>query len=1126
MKTGLRRVIILFLALLVLIQGNLFTPKFEGTAYALQERRADIVFVVDTTGSMGSVIDNVKQNINTFVDVLSSNNISARLGLVTFKDIYEDGMYSTSNYGWFADSNAFKSALGGVSVGGGGDSPESAVDGLEEARRMTYQQLSKKFIILVTDVDYKEGTHYDTPGDAISMSMEINKLKTDNIVTSVVSDSYYQGAYIPLYTSNNGVFSNISTAFSSNLHELTNMINANAAPAMSVVAPVQNQIFGAAGSSLIPKISVSDANGDTLTGKYYLDGEAAPRDTQSVTNTLSSQIMTFSSLPFSGLSQGGHTITFELTDHWANPITQTVNFQVDQTPPNFVSKNISSTETTITATESAVDSTAGLDSAPYRITIGSLSSGWTANSSFTSTALLPNTAYNVKLEARDKIGNIAIFEQLQYTKAQVPVLSVQQSTETTLKAGITDQNPGGTKYVLRLGSQYVSADGTLVSAPVWITPESKSVLIKGLTPGSSYALSGKAQNNQGVETAFSANITGTALAAPPASLTAELHQQSIKISWPQVSGALRYDIETDGVVINNGLSTTYEHTGLSPVTQHSYRVRIINAGGTGNWGTVFTRQTLPNPPEIPDELAATSTQTEISLNWNLTARATYYEIEMDGSVKNVGNVNAFTFMGLEPLTEYKFRVRAGNTGGTSDWSSVFNKKTLPVPPQTPTRMNASPAIHSVSVSWDNMDGATGYEIEVDGLIVENDDQVKYTHEGLDALSGHTYRVRAKNIGGKSPWSAPVDVTTLPEKPSVPSNIISTSTDSQINAVWYLVPHTDNYEIEMDGSKVVSVTNNSFVHDQLAPDSKHVYRIRAKNISGYSEWSKPVTMSTMPQGTSAMSLTNVAAVVTNKSIMLSWETVAPDARYDIEVDGVIQDNGQDTIFQHSGLAANEFHTYKIRLKDSKGVADWVAVISLSTLPDLPNAPSKVQANAKDTSIELHWDKVEGAMDYELEIDGVSVDLGEQTTYIHGNLPSGTVHTYRVRAKNITGVTVWSPSIQQSTTNPDFTVQLEKDKILDLSLIASNVQDFSELTFVVTYDPEQLEVYDLFDFTPKKDQITSGTIEGSNLSVTYSPGKITFKVNQNVVPGTSWSGEVTTILLKGKNNGIATINVKAE
>ncbi|MDQ4682662.1 fibronectin type III domain-containing protein, partial [Stenotrophomonas maltophilia group sp. RNC7] len=108
---------------------------------------------------------------------------------------------------------------------------------------------------------------------------------------------------------------------------------------------------------------------------------------------------------------------------------------------------------------------------------------------------------------------------------------------------------------------------------------------------------------------------------------------------------------------------------------------------------------------------------------------------------------------------------------------------------------------------------------------------------------------------------------------------------------------------------------------------------------------------------------------------------------------------------------------------------------------PDAPIGLEAYAANNSIELRWARVEGATGYDVEIDGETIDNGMKEMYIHENLLPGTSHLYRVRAKNITGVTAWSPSITQSTTTPTYIVDCEVNKEIDISLLAINTQDFS-------------------------------------------------------------------------------------
>ncbi|MBP1962247.1 discoidin domain-containing protein [Paenibacillus aceris] len=65
----------------------------------------------------------------------------------------------------------------------------------------------------------------------------------------------------------------------------------------------------------------------------------------------------------------------------------------------------------------------------------------------------------------------------------------------------------------------------------------------------------------------------------------------------------------------------------------------------------------------------------------------------------------------------------------------------------------------INVSWNLPDGASGYDIEVDGTVI-TDVPMPYGHIGITAGTTHNYRVRAKNNLGASEWSTPFSGTTL------------------------------------------------------------------------------------------------------------------------------------------------------------------------------------------------------------------------------------------------------------------------------------------------------------------------------------------------------------------------------
>ncbi len=142
---------------------------------------ADLVFLVDVTGSMTSCIDALRTNIEAFINSLShgdANNAAPvrdwRGKVVGYRDI------STSEHDrlpWFVD-NAFvrdagelKAQLAGLQAAGGGDEPESLLDALykvasmpampkgaqtEEADKWRYRSDAARVVIVFTDASFKE----------------------------------------------------------------------------------------------------------------------------------------------------------------------------------------------------------------------------------------------------------------------------------------------------------------------------------------------------------------------------------------------------------------------------------------------------------------------------------------------------------------------------------------------------------------------------------------------------------------------------------------------------------------------------------------------------------------------------------------------------------------------------------------------------------------------------------------------------------------------------------------------------------------------------------------------------------------------------------------------------------
>jgi len=136
----------------------------------------DIVFLVDVTGSMGSCIEALKNNISTFIDVLTTQDANNscpvkdwRARVVGYRD-FEADSEPFVDQPFVADASQLKSQLALLKADGGGDEPESLLDALykvisigqtekgaePDPRKWRYRSSAARVVVVFTDASYKE----------------------------------------------------------------------------------------------------------------------------------------------------------------------------------------------------------------------------------------------------------------------------------------------------------------------------------------------------------------------------------------------------------------------------------------------------------------------------------------------------------------------------------------------------------------------------------------------------------------------------------------------------------------------------------------------------------------------------------------------------------------------------------------------------------------------------------------------------------------------------------------------------------------------------------------------------------------------------------------------------------
>jgi|GEM_PF-5129004 len=312
--------------------------------------------------------------------------------------------------------------------------------------------------------------------------------------------------------------------------------------------------------------------------------------------------------------------------------------------------------------------------------------------------------------------------------------------------------------------------------------------------------------------------------------TSNVTPNSITLKWGEVDATTEYEVEVDEnpVLIDVGTNESYESTGLNDNSTHNYRIRIKN----GQWSGIITETTLSSPPPVvlvPQNIKTSATENSIQVSWDEVDNATEYEVEVDGNpvLIDVGTNESYESTGLSSNSTHNYRIRIKN----GQWSGVITETTLSSPPPValvPQNIKTSVTENSIKISWDEVNVATEYEVEVDGniIVVDVGTDESYEHMGLLSSSTYNYRVRIK--GGQ--WSGVITAVTLSSQSPIgiiPQNIKSSTTGSSIQISWNEVDTTTEYEIEVDGTLVLVGTKESYNHTGLKSNSTHKYRVRIK-----------------------------------------------------------------------------------------------------------------------------------------------------------------------------------------------------------------------------------------------------------------------------------------------------------
>ncbi|HEY4244574.1 MAG TPA: vWA domain-containing protein [Kofleriaceae bacterium] len=114
----------------------------------------DVVFAIDTTGSMGGLLDGARRTVWSIATHIreADPNADVRIGLVAYKDVGDEyTSYITKDFPLTTDIDGVFRELSSYTADGGGDTPEDVNKALDDAMHMQWRAGAKKLVFLVGD---------------------------------------------------------------------------------------------------------------------------------------------------------------------------------------------------------------------------------------------------------------------------------------------------------------------------------------------------------------------------------------------------------------------------------------------------------------------------------------------------------------------------------------------------------------------------------------------------------------------------------------------------------------------------------------------------------------------------------------------------------------------------------------------------------------------------------------------------------------------------------------------------------------------------------------------------------------------------------------------------------------
>ena len=345
-------------------------------------------------------------------------------------------------------------------------------------------------------------------------------------------------------------------------------------------------------------------------------------------------------------------------------------------------------------------------------------------------------------------------------------------------------------------------------------------------------------------------------------------------------------------------------------------------------------------------------------------------------------------------------------------------------PSAPSGLSVSNTIASLTLKWNAVKGATGYEIYragTDGKYskITTVTSTSYVDTSVKNNTQYSYRIKAYNTACTSAFST---AASLKKTQISVSNLKADANGSKVQLSWTGgVTGAEGYVIyrRTEGGSYAEIgrTSGNTYSNTISAGIKYYYAVAVYSGSRTEDKCPEVGVMYLaePAVTGASNITS--------GVQVKWSKVTGATGYIVYHKGAgkgwarIADikDGSTVNYTDTTAASGTTYTYTVRAYNKDTMSDWNSTKSLMRISDT----TLTGASNITSGVQVKWSKVTGATGYIVYRKGAGkgwgriadIKSGSTVSYTDTTAASGTTYTYTVRAYNGSTMGDWHSAKSQ-------------------------------------------------------------------------------------------------------------------